>query len=73
MNLREFRAKLGKTKETSSKNLPLSSRDDRIRTCGPYVPNVVLYQTEPHPDKAEKVGFEPTVRCRTTDFESVPL
>ena len=22
---------------------------------------------------AEKVGFEPTVRCRTTDFESVPL
>ncbi len=26
------------------------SRDDRIRTCGPYVPNVVLYQTEPHPD-----------------------
>ena len=24
-------------------------RDDRIWTCGPYVPNVVLYQTEPHP------------------------
>ena len=26
------------------------SRDDWIRTSGPYVPNVVLYQTEPHPD-----------------------
>lgn len=23
-------------------------RGDKIRTCGPYVPNVVLYQTEPH-------------------------
>ena len=23
-------------------------RDDRIRTCGFYVPNVALYQTEPH-------------------------
>ena len=25
-------------------------RDDWIWTSGPYVPNVVLYQTEPHPD-----------------------
>ena len=25
---------------------------DRIRTCGPVVPNHVLYQTEPHPDIA---------------------
>ena len=25
-------------------------RGDRIWTCGPYVPNVVLYQTEPHLD-----------------------
>ena len=24
-------------------------RGDRIRTCGPLVPNQVLYQTEPHP------------------------
>ena len=23
-------------------------RGDKIRTCDPYVPNVVLYQTEPH-------------------------
>ena len=26
-------------------------RGDKIRTCGPYVPNVVLYQTEPHLDE----------------------
>ena len=25
-------------------------RGERIRTSGPYVPNVVLYQTELHPD-----------------------
>ena len=25
-------------------------RDDRIWTCGPLVPNEVLYQTEPHPE-----------------------
>ena len=25
-------------------------RDDRIRTCDFYVPNVALYQTEPHPE-----------------------
>ena len=25
------------------------SRDDRIRTCGPFVPNEVRYQTAPHP------------------------
>ena len=29
---------------------PLNNRRDKIRTCGLYVPNVVLYQTEPHPD-----------------------
>ena len=28
--------------------LPLFGRDDRIRTCDFYVPNVALYQTEPH-------------------------
>lgn len=26
------------------------SRDDRIRTCGPFVPNEVRYQAAPHPD-----------------------
>ena len=25
-------------------------RGDKIRTCGLYVPNVALYQTEPHLD-----------------------
>ena len=25
------------------------NRDDRIRTCGPFVPNEVRYQTAPHP------------------------
>lgn len=29
----------------------LCGRDDRIRTCDPLVPNQVLYQAEPHPDK----------------------
>jgi hypothetical protein len=27
------------------------NRSDRIRTCGLYVPNVALYQAEPHSDK----------------------
>ncbi len=27
----------------------ISSRDDKIRTCGLCVPNAALYQTEPHP------------------------
>ncbi len=27
---------------------PCIGRGDRIRTCGLYVPNVALYQTEPH-------------------------
>ncbi len=26
----------------------INSRRDRIRTCGLYVPNVALYQAEPH-------------------------
>ena len=26
------------------------NRSDRIRTCGLYVPNVALYQAEPHLD-----------------------
>ena len=26
-----------------------ANRDDRIRTCGPFVPNEVRYQTAPHP------------------------
>ena len=26
------------------------SRDDRIRTCGPFVPNEVRYQAALHPD-----------------------
>jgi hypothetical protein len=26
-------------------------RDDRIRTCGPYVPNVVRYRAALHPEK----------------------
>ena len=25
------------------------NRDDRIRTCGPFVPNEVRYQAAPHP------------------------
>lgn len=29
---------------------PSSNRGDVIRTRGLYVPNVALYQAEPHPD-----------------------
>ena len=29
---------------------PNCCRDDRIRTCGPYVPNVVRYRAAPHPE-----------------------
>ena len=32
----------------SLKAIPSFGRDDRIRTCDFYVPNVALYQTEPH-------------------------
>ena len=28
-----------------------SSRDDRIRTCGPFVPNEVRYQSALHPEQ----------------------
>ena len=35
----------------------IANRDDRIRTCGPFVPNEVRYQAALHPD-------EPTVRDR---------
>ena len=31
--------------------LATQNRSDRIRTCGLYVPNVALYQAEPHSDK----------------------
>lgn len=55
--------------------IPLDGRDDWIRTSGPYVPNVVLYQTEPHPvnKMAEEVGFEPTSPFGLPHFECGPL
>ena len=31
------------------------NRSDRIRTCGLYVPNVALYQAEPHSDLQQKI------------------
>ena len=33
------------------------NRSDRIRTCGLYVPNVALYQAEPHSDKIGNLLF----------------
>ena len=47
---RKFSLYMKKTKKTVTHVTVLTSRDDWIRTSGPYVPNVVLYQTEPHPD-----------------------
>lgn len=52
-----FALKFGYSIETKNPNaspirkvfgLFVCGRGDKIRTCGPYVPNVVLYQTEPH-------------------------
>ena len=37
-------------KEITICNL-FNHRSDKIRTCDLYVPNVALYQTEPHSDK----------------------
>ena len=49
-----FRAKTIDTETEKRKGLDTSSpfcgRGDRIRTCGLYVPNVALYQAEPHLD-----------------------
>src|SRR3954465_13301931 len=33
------------------KNLMITGRSGRIRTCDPCVPNAVLYRAEPHSDK----------------------
>ena len=37
----------------------LFDREDRIRTCDPLVPNQVLYQAEPLPEKMHLAGVEP--------------
>ncbi len=37
-------------KRVSERILFFIGRGDKIRTCDPHVPNVVLYQTEPHLD-----------------------
>ena len=34
----------------------MNGRGERIRTSGPYVPNVVLYQAELHPEDLTLVG-----------------
>lgn len=31
-----------------------NGRDERIRTSDPSVPNAMLYQTEPRPDRKQK-------------------
>ena len=46
-----------------------SGRGDWIRTSGLYVPNVALYQTEPHLEMAAEEGFEPS----QTESESAVL
>ena len=59
--------------------LAIKNRSDRIRTCDLYVPNVALYQAEPHSDKigicisvdspATEKGLEPLL----TESESAVL
>ena len=35
--------------DSNAVGLMISGRDDRIRTCGLFVPNEARYQTVPHP------------------------
>ena len=44
-------------KEQAFDLLPVG-RGDKIRTCDPHVPNVVLYQTEPHLDVFSPTPFD---------------
>ena|GEM_PF-1105265 len=45
-------------------------RDDRIRTCGPYVPNVVRYRAALHPVTAVLANVR--LRINSTKSEIVP-
>ena len=60
----------GKKKESGRQGVQTQSgRGDWIRTSGLYVPNVALYQTEPHLEMAAEEGFEPS----QTESESAVL
>ena len=70
----KFEASPDKTKPAATGKLPETAcffygRGDKIRTCGPYVPNVVLYQTEPHLDATHIVyhdfGNLSSIFCKT--------
>ena len=45
-------------------------RDDRIRTCGPYVPNVVRYRAALHPEitslkySAQVISFKTIIQSQ---------
>ena len=61
-----FALKFGYSIETKNPNaspirkvfgLFVCGRGDKIRTCGLYVPNVALYQTEPHLDGVFLIVF----------------
>ncbi len=41
---------------TAKLDLNSANRDDRIRTCGPFVPNEVRYQAALHPDRLTVEG-----------------
>lgn len=59
MKRKSFCRKSGKAKNKKDRNPNIhkdsgfsnKNRSDRIRTCDLYVPNVALYQAEPHSDK----------------------
>lgn len=78
MAAHKWRTNLGlppnKTKHAATEKFPGTAcifygRGDKIRTCGPYVPNVVLYQTEPHLDATHIVyhdfGNLSSIFCKT--------
>src|SRR5580704_5060834 len=58
---------------TRRKNLMITGRSGRIRTCDPCVPNAVLYRAEPHSDKnaAYSLGFRPPQEAEFKDLTPV--
>ena len=56
---------LGHKKATTDCRLSLC-RDDKIRTCDPYVPNVVRYQLRYIPIAIK--GYDPKSVCKGTHF-----
>ncbi len=49
----------------------LYGRDDRIRTCGPLVPNQMRYQTALHPANIFAAGCNPALSIISNKYDFV--